>query len=118
MEIIPYNKKLTARARELRRQMTKSEAMLWQYLRGRKMLGNKFIRQHPIDNYIVDFYCRKIRLAIEVDGEIHLFQLEEDMVRQHKIEAQGVSFLRFSAIEVEQNIQGVLNTIEKWIISP
>jgi very-short-patch-repair endonuclease len=118
MEIIPYNNKLKARARELRKNMNRSEVILWQHLRGRRILGHKFNRQCPINNYIVDFYCRNLKLAIEVDGPIHKDQDEEDIFRQKQLESFGVNFLRFSAIEVEQNIQQVLASIEAWIVSP
>jgi very-short-patch-repair endonuclease len=69
--IIPYNPKLKARARELRKNMTPGEQRLWQFLRGKQVLGFDFDRQRPIDQFIVDFYCKKLRLAIEIDGASH-----------------------------------------------
>jgi len=70
-EIIPYNHKLKELARKLRNDSTLSEIMLWNYLNGKQMLGYDFDRQRPIDNYIVDFYCKDLKLAIEIDGESH-----------------------------------------------
>ncbi len=57
--------------RDLRRNMTKAEVLLWLQLKSRKMLGQRFLRQYGIDAYVVDFYCPKLKLAIEVDGESH-----------------------------------------------
>jgi len=61
----------TARIRELRRQQTEAERQAWQLLRGRRMLGLKFHRQYPVGNYVVDFYCFNLRLAVELDGSAH-----------------------------------------------
>ena len=72
---IYYNPKLKLLARQLRNNSTKSEITLWQYLKGKNMCGCDFIRQKPIDNYIVDFFCYELRLAIELDGFSH--QLDE-----------------------------------------
>ena len=68
---IYYNPKLKKLARNLRNNMTLPEVILWNQLKGRK-LGFDFHRQKPIDNYIVDFFCSKLKLIIEVDGNIHI----------------------------------------------
>ena len=68
---ITYNPKLKALSRELRKQGVLSEVLLWAHLNGRKMKGYQFTRQKPIGNYIVDFYCSKLKLVIEIDGESH-----------------------------------------------
>ena len=70
-KIIPYNPKLKEYARKLRKNSTFTEIMLWNYLKGKQMKGFDFDRQRPIDKYIVDFYCKDLQLAIEVDGESH-----------------------------------------------
>jgi very-short-patch-repair endonuclease len=73
------------------------------------------MRQKPIDNYIIDFYCSKLRLAIEIDGKSHDGIEIKDNNRQRDIEKVGISFLRFPDIEVKMNIDGVLKTIRKYI---
>ena len=74
-KILPYNLKLKELARDLRNNSTKSEVILWLKLKGKQMYGYDFHRQKPIDNYIVDFFCHELMLAIEVDGYSH--QLED-----------------------------------------
>lgn len=81
------------------------------------MLGYDFDRQRPIDNYIVDFYCKDLQFAIEVDGITH--ESEEaglrDKIRQEKLEAHGVSFLRFDALLVMNDVEAALKAIATWI---
>jgi very-short-patch-repair endonuclease len=79
------------------------------------MKGYQFLRQKPIKNYIVDFYCSKLKLIIEIDGDSHIGKEEADLFRQKEIESQGVMFLRFNDLDVKKNIGGVLTAIEKWI---
>ena len=115
-KIIPYNKNLKIRARELRKNMTPAEDLVWQHIR-KKSLGVEFHRQVPLLNYIVDFYCHEIGLAIEIDGKIHKYNFLEDAKRQGEIEKHGVSFLRFTNEEVFSKItsvkQRILNYIEE-----
>ncbi|MFO0793585.1 MAG: endonuclease domain-containing protein, partial [Candidatus Brocadiaceae bacterium] len=113
--IIPYNPKLKERANHLRKNSALSEVLLWKYLKGKKVLGYDFDRQKPIDNYIVDFFCNELVLAIEIDGSTHNEKFEEDQRRQAKLESLGVRFLRFYDFDVKKNIQGVLSVIEDWI---
>lgn len=113
--IIPYNGKLVAYARQLRNNMTLAEVLLWQKLRCRKMFGYDFDRQRPIDKYIVDFYCKDLRLAIEIDGRSHDFKQDHDEFRQKKLEQLGVRFLRFWDSEVRNDMGRVLLEIEEWI---
>ncbi len=115
---IYYNPKLKSRARELRNNSTLSEVLLWNQLKARKMKGYQFMRQKPIGNYIVDFFCSKLKLAIEIDGESHIHKVEYDKKRQQELEAIGLSFLRFSDLDVKSNLNGVLQMIEKWIEQP
>ena len=80
------------------------------------MLGYDFHRQKPLDNYIVDFFCCELNLAIEIDGDSHNEKQEYDIKRQKRLESLGVYFLRFYDMDVKKNIKGVLITIEDWII--
>jgi very-short-patch-repair endonuclease len=114
MEIQKYNPKLRDRARELRKKSTYCEIVLWQYLKQQK-LGVRFLRQRPIDNYIVDFYCKEFKLAIEIDGLIHHNQIIEDKFRQGQLEALGISFLRFTNEEIEKDILRVIQVIKEKI---
>ena len=97
----------------LRNNTTYSESRLWTKLRGRQLCGLKFRRQHGIDRYIVDFYCPELRVAIEIDGDSHYdehgFVVEKQ--RENLIESLGITLLRFTNIEVNQNINGVLDKI-------
>jgi very-short-patch-repair endonuclease len=113
--IIPYNPDLKQLARDLRKNMTLSEVLLWNQLKQKQMLGYDFDRQRPIDNYIVDFYCKELSLAIEIDGSTHIYRDEEDEIRQKNFEKLGIRFLRFDDIEVKKNILNVLRVIENWI---
>jgi very-short-patch-repair endonuclease len=81
------------------------------------MRGYQFMRQKPIGNYIVDFYCSKLQLIIEVDGETHLLDgaQQKDQKRQRKLEQLGLQFLRFDDLDVKQDIETVVIRIEEWI---
>jgi len=116
-KILPYNPKLKALARALRKNMTLSEVLLWNELKQKRMLGYDFDRQRPIGNYIVDFYCKDLMLAIEIDGISHDFEdvIENDEIRQKRLENMGVHFLRFDDREVRKDMANVLRTIEYWI---
>lgn len=76
--INPYNPKLKELARRLRNNSTKSEAFLWNYLKGKQIHGFDFHRQRPVDNFIIDFFCQELYLAIELDGYSHLLESSED----------------------------------------
>lgn len=82
------------RARELRKYQNDIEAMVWERLRGRKLAGFKFRRQHPIGNYITDFYCAEASLVLELDGKTHDGREEYDSERQEWLEAQGLLVVR------------------------
>jgi very-short-patch-repair endonuclease len=101
---IYYNPKLKALARGLRNNSTLSEVLLWKQLKARKMKGYQFMRQKPIGDYIVDFYCSRLRLVIEIDGESHVSRSREDELRQHELESLGLSVLRFYDSDVKKNI--------------
>ncbi|MFA6150735.1 MAG: endonuclease domain-containing protein [Chitinophagaceae bacterium] len=114
-KIIPYNPALVSLAKQLRQNMTIGEALLWSELRKKKMMGYDFDRQRPILSYIVDFYCKDLQLAIEIDGGSHDDKFEEDRKRQSDLEALGVCFLRFEECVVRSDIKNVLYTIQNWI---
>ena len=115
-KIIPYKKELRSIARILRKNMTLSEILLWQQIKGRT-LGVQFHRQVPMDRYVVDFYCHEIMLAIEVDGSTHdnPKKFELDKQRQKRLEAFGVMFLRFTDNEVKKNLNGVIKLITQKV---
>ena len=115
---IHYNPKLKQLARKLRNESTLSEILLWEELKTRKMLGYKFLRQKPIGNYIVDFYCSELKLVIEIDGDTHTEDtFEKDMIRQKWLESMGLTVLRFCDLEVKKDMDNVLVAIEGWIRS-
>ena len=93
--------------------MTLGEIALWRELKG-KQLGVRFSRQVPIDKYIVDFYCKDVQLAIEVDGSVHFKegQQEKDKKRQNRLESLGVHVIRFSDLDVKNNLSWVLDEIK------
>jgi very-short-patch-repair endonuclease len=115
-KIIPYNPKLVAFAKSLRQNMTLGEVALWREIKGNK-LKVRFSRQIPIDQYIVDFYCKDLKLAIEVDGAIHFEEghEEKDVIRQERLESLGVVVLRFSDLDVRNNLDWVLEEIKHTI---
>jgi len=84
-------------------------------IKGRQIKGYKFTRQKPIGNYIVDFYCSRLRLAIEIDGISHENKFKGDKIRQREIEKQGVKFLRFYDSDIKNNTEGVIAFIRDWI---
>lgn len=117
-KVVPYTQQALAHAKKLRQNMTYSEVKLWMELRNGGMMGYDFDRQRPILNYIVDFYCKDVMLAIEVDGITHDDEkvIAKDEIRQEEIEIYGVSFLRFNALDVVHDMKNVLRTIENWLL--
>ena len=103
-------------ARDLRKVQTKAEEKLWQALRNGKVCNLKFRRQHAFDDYILDFYCHKIKLAVEVDGEVHNDPevAAYDVVRTNNLNEHGITVLRFTNDEVMKNINKVIKRIEEW----
>jgi len=105
---IPYNKKLTTLARENRKNPTAAEIKMWnEVLRMRHFEKLKFLRQKPIGNYILDFYCAELHLAIEIDGDTHAFTEEYDAARTAALNALGISIVRYTNDEVLNNLEGV-----------
>ena len=112
---IYYNPKLKERAKELRKNATFSERMLWKHLRARQMTGYQFMRQKPIGNYIVDFYCSKLHLVIEIDGISHNGRQIYDRRKEDNLKDIGLEIMRFDGHYVINNINGVLISIEEKI---
>jgi len=113
-KIIPYNPKLKEYARLLRKNSTLSEVLLWQQIKN-KALGVQFHRQVPMLDYIVDFYCHELMLAIEIDGDSHLYKYEYGIKRQGELEKEGVVFLRFTDLEIKHNMFSVGITLEQVV---
>ena len=113
---LPYNPRLLEKAKALRKQMPYSERVLWNRLRRQQVMQYDFDRQKPILEYIVDFYCKEARLAIEVDGITHADDAAYAQHRQQSIEDLGVYMLRFDALEVVKNADAVVSVIANWLI--
>ncbi len=116
-KILPYNPKLKDLARKLRKNMTFSEVKMWQLLKQGKIMGYDFDRQKPIANYIVDFFCKDLQLAVEIDGITHEEEraIVKDAARQKELEAMGVNFIRIDAMLVINKEIAALKEIERWI---
>jgi very-short-patch-repair endonuclease len=111
-----YNKNLKENARKLRNNSTKAEIILWnKILKKRQLRGYQFLRQRPLDHFIVDFFSKDLKLVIEVDGEIHKFQKEKDKKREEHIKSLGYSVIRFSNEDVLYGFINVIRTLEKFI---
>ncbi len=110
--IIPYNPRLKERARELRQNMTWAEVALWQHLKRKQVFGFDFDRQRPIGEFIVDFYCKRLRLAIEVDGRSHDYKEDADRRRDHILAGLGVRVVRVWNAEIREDLGGVLRRIQ------
>ena len=115
IKIIPYRSDLVKKARELRNNATPAEKRLWKYISRKQIHGYDFDRQTPIDNYIVDFCCKKLYLVIELDGMYHDFQIKYDLRRQKRIESLGLKVIRFEEIQVLKNIDPILDEIGYWV---
>jgi very-short-patch-repair endonuclease len=116
-KFIPYRADLKDKARKLRNESTYSEVLLWLEIKNRQLMGYQFHRQVPMLNYIVDFYCHELMLAVEVDGESHASEEAKsyDLERQKRLEAYGVTFLRFDDLQLKMDINKVLEEIKGWI---
>jgi len=103
--------------RNLRHTMPPAEVILWKRLQRRQVADAKFRRQHSIEQFVVDFYCPEVRLAIELDGQSHSGEqaVERDAARQEFIESCGIAFLRFPNQDVYRNIESVVQNIEAKI---
>lgn len=102
---------LIARSRQLRKEPTNAEAALWAKLRKRQLGGLKFRRQHIIRHFIVDFYCPKAKLVIEIDGPVHDEQEEYDKEREMMLQELGYGVLRFKNSAVDNNLEETIAEI-------
>ncbi|WP_137887278.1 endonuclease domain-containing protein [Pseudomonas sp. 2FE] len=100
-------------AKQLRHELTDCERLLWQQLRNRQLAGMKFRRQFPLPPYVLDFYCAEFHLAIELDGGQHFGEAQQlyDQKRSAYARAQGLTTLRFSNLDILNNLESVLSTI-------
>ncbi|MCB2221000.1 MAG: endonuclease domain-containing protein [Bacteroidetes bacterium] len=114
---IHYNPKLKEYARQLRNNSTKAEIRLWQQLKRDQIRGYDFHRQKPIDHYIADFFCNKLKLVIEVDGFTHLLDetIAKDKRKERKFNELGIHVLRFTDDEVLNDMENVIRVIEGYI---
>ncbi len=114
-KFLPYDKNLVSRARELRSKPTASEVIFWdKILKSKKLAKFTFLRQKPIGPFIVDFYCSKLKLVIEIDGGIHDFQKIRDKERDNILKQKfGLKIIRYKNKEVLNNIEGVYKDLVK-----
>lgn len=105
------------KAKTLRWDMTHAELILWSYLK-QKPLGYKFRRQHPINIYVADFYCHRLKLIIEVDGSYHQQPdiAERDRERQKHLESEGMAFIRFTNRQIEKEFETVTAHIVAYML--
>jgi len=113
--LLKYKSNLKGPSRRLRHEMTDAEKLLWRKIRCKQLHGYQFNRQKPIDNFIVDFYCCRVMLAIEIDGGQHYEEQnkEKDKARDAKLKQQGIKVLRFTNLDVLRSIDSVVREIEK-----
>src|ERR1039457_5899346 len=104
-------------ARTLRTQQTDAENLLWLMLRDRRLAGYKFRRQHPVNDYIIDFYCHEAKLAIELDGGGHNDQAtkEYDLIRSKELAGDGIRVERFWNNDIVNNLESVLEHIYRLL---
>ena len=114
---LPYNKSLQARARELRKNSTLSEVLLWNALKQKRAMGYDFDRQKIIGNYIVDFYCAKLNLVLEIDGSSHDGKYLYDAKRHKYLESLGLTVVHILDKDVKMKMNDVLNMLETLIIN-
>ena len=113
--LFPYVRGMTARARNLRKEMTHAEGILWERIRGRQLEGSKFTRQKPLLGYIVDFFCAELDLVVEVDGEIHTQQAEYDALRDMELEQYGATIIRYTNDQVINHLSNTLNHLSEHV---
>lgn len=106
-----YRDSLTWAARKNRKTETEAEEKLWNEVLRRKQTGYKFVRQKPIDRFVVDFYCSELMLAIEVDGNSHDKKLERDKSRDNFLKSCGIKTIRFRNEEILSDIEKVKNRL-------
>jgi len=101
--------------RKLRKNMTAAEVALWLMIKNKQLNNERFLRQYSVGRYIVDFYCPKHKLAVELDGEVHLYQEEYDAKRTEYLNTLGITVLRFENFEVFDYPMRTLDEIKKYM---
>ncbi len=116
--MLPYNRNLKQHSRQLRENMTDAEKRLWAKIRMKQLKGYQFYRQKPIGDYIVDFFCPRAKLVIELDGSYHLVgeAIEYDRIRDEYLSGPGLRVLRFTNTDVLTHIGEVVERIVGEII--
>ena len=113
---LPFRNDLKEKARVNRKNMNRPEAKLWyEILSNRKFLGYRFLRQKPVEDYILDFFCSKLKLGIEIDGESHNEQKEYDKMRTLNLKKIGIKLIRYSNADIMCNLEGVYFDLEQKI---
>jgi very-short-patch-repair endonuclease len=107
----PFRQTLTRRAQSMRREPSLAERKLWSYLRNDQFMGLRFRRQFRIGVYVADFYCAKVKLVVELDGDSHSDQVEYDNDRTDFLNGHGIHVIRFTNFDVIENIEGVLDAL-------
>ncbi|HYQ56719.1 MAG TPA: endonuclease domain-containing protein [Draconibacterium sp.] len=102
------------KAKQLRSRMTPSEEKLWEHLKRKQICGVRFRRQHPIETFIVDFYCHAAKLAIEIDGDIHNKTKDYDNRRTKEIEKYKIAVLRYTNEEIKSSLKKVIADITSY----
>ena len=113
---VSYNRSLTGKARQNRKNPTPAERRLWfEVLQHKRLNHLKFTRQKPLSGYIVDFYCAERMLAIEVDGDNHAAQRRQDETRTRRLNALGIEVIRYTNAEIMNNLEGVYESLLKQV---
>jgi len=104
-------------ARQLRKEQTKAEKIVWELIRDRKFNNLKFRRQHVIEGFVLDFYCHELRIGIEIDGGIHNKRKDYDRIRQEIVESEGITIIRVTNREIAENKRVILERIKKSFLN-
>ena len=114
---LPYDKNLKQFSRELRNNSTLAEVLLWMKIKNKQIKGYQFLRQKPLDRYIADFYCQRLKLVLEVDGYSHLHEdtQKNDALRDSILRKYELSTLRIDDKDVKRDMNNVLRMIENYI---
>jgi very-short-patch-repair endonuclease len=107
-----YRSGLKNVARKNRNNLTKAESLVWNMILKREKMGFKFLRQKPIGNFILDFYCAKLSLAIEIDDQSHEFRYESDMYREKYLKNNNIKVIRYTNDQVEKHLEYVFEDIK------
>ena len=110
----------TEKRKKLRNELSRAEAVLWREIRGEKLAGYKFRRQHSVGPFVMDFYCPERKLAVEVDGDSHFLEGKElyDKEREEYINSFGIKILRFTNSEVFKSLESVVEKIRELFRTP